>query len=320
MVLLITNKWDISVDYVVRELRSRGVPFLRLNTEDLPYSDCTVTFPDPSFLLSASGQTVEMVGSLRSVLFRRPGRPFDEGKRTGVPEEVAVQYSVEQWHAFIEGLLGIDNVLWINHPRANDSIECKILQLKRAATIGFTIPRTCITSSRERADEFIQSCHGRAVAKSLSSSLIEYPDRDYFVFTTPVVSLDGVRPAEIGIAPLILQECLEEKTDYRVTVVGRKVHSVRIEAAYGSHVPVDWRTKKSGLRFVPCELPEDVRMRCMRYVSDCGLVFGAIDLAATRGTFYFLEINPNGEWGWLQSSAGLPIAETIVDYLTAGWI
>jgi glutathione synthase/RimK-type ligase-like ATP-grasp enzyme len=46
-----------------------------------------------------------------------------------------------------------------------------------------------------------------------------------------------------------------------------------------------------------------------------GLVFGAIDLVQTPSGFYFLEINPNGEWAWLQKEAGLPIAETIVDIL-----
>ncbi|MCZ3387408.1 MAG: hypothetical protein LH630_10710 [Actinomycetia bacterium] len=48
------------------------------------------------------------------------------------------------------------------------------------------------------------------------------------------------------------------------------------------------------------------------------LEFGAIDLALNGDGYSFLEINPNGEWGWLQKTVGLPIAETLVDLLTEG--
>lgn len=53
-------------------------------------------------------------------------------------------------------------------------------------------------------------------------------------------------------------------------------------------------------------------------VKELGLVFGAIDLVQIDDNHFFLEINPNGEWAWLQKVSGLPIAETLVDYLTNG--
>jgi glutathione synthase/RimK-type ligase-like ATP-grasp enzyme len=30
-----------------------------------------------------------------------------------------------------------------------------------------------------------------------------------------------------------------------------------------------------------------------------GLNFGAIDLVESKGSYFFIEINPTGEWGWL---------------------
>lgn len=317
LILLISNKWDVSVDLVVRQLRKRGLHFLRLNTEDLPYSDCSVTFPDGSFVLTNGGETLDMADNLRSVLFRRPGRPFEEYEKTPSLDRAVITYCREQWHSFIEGLLGINDVLWINHPRTNDLMECKIVQLRKAVELGFHVPRTCITSSKERARQFIESCKGRAVAKTLYSSLVEYPERDFFIFTTPVSDLQNVQPAEIGVAPVIFQEHMTDKIDYRATVVGRNIYAVRIESTNGSLVPVDWRTQKDGLSFVPSELPEDVREKCLSFVSRCGLVFGAIDLVKVKDEFYFLEINPNGEWGWLQMNAGLPISEAIVDCLVS---
>ena len=45
------------------------------------------------------------------------------------------------------------------------------------------------------------------------------------------------------------------------------------------------------------------------------LEFGGIDLAILDDTYYFIEVNPTGEWGWLTSTAHLPIDSAIVDAL-----
>jgi len=45
-----------------------------------------------------------------------------------------------------------------------------------------------------------------------------------------------------------------------------------------------------------------------------GLTYGAIDLAVSGDTVHFIEINPTGEWGWLDGP-DRPIAKAIVDEL-----
>jgi glutathione synthase/RimK-type ligase-like ATP-grasp enzyme len=40
------------------------------------------------------------------------------------------------------------------------------------------------------------------------------------------------------------------------------------------------------------------------------LFYGAVDLIlAEDGTYVFLELNPFGQWAWIQDLCGLPIAE-----------
>ncbi len=44
--------------------------------------------------------------------------------------------------------------------------------------------------------------------------------------------------------------------------------------------------------------------------------FGAIDLVVDKNNnHYFLEINPNGQWAWLEKLLDFPISKTIVDHL-----
>ena len=57
---------------------------------------------------------------------------------------------------------------------------------------------------------------------------------------------------------------------------------------------------------------------CHVLVDRLGLRYGAIDLVhTTDGRYCFLEINPNGEWLWLQDALGWPIAHRIAAELLA---
>jgi hypothetical protein len=55
---------------------------------------------------------------------------------------------------------------------------------------------------------------------------------------------------------------------------------------------------------------------CIRLVKQLGLEFGAIDLILRPdGEYVFLEINPNGQWLWLEPASGLPFTDTLADLL-----
>lgn len=50
-----------------------------------------------------------------------------------------------------------------------------------------------------------------------------------------------------------------------------------------------------------------------------GLCYGAIDMVLTPdGRYVFLEINPNGQYLWIEFATGLPISDAICDLLISG--
>lgn len=51
-------------------------------------------------------------------------------------------------------------------------------------------------------------------------------------------------------------------------------------------------------------------------MSALGSRFGVLDFLVTpAGEWYFLEINPNGQWAWIEQETGLPISSAIADAL-----
>jgi len=318
MILILSNKHDISVDYLMRLLSGMESKVLRINTEDFVDGKTCVTFPRFSYRIEKNGIDHDLAEEIRSVWFRRPGKPFEFTPEALRPNRSVVAFAEDQWHAYIESLKSIDNVFWINDPDRDHIAENKILQLKLATEIGLRVPKTCITNNKEEATHFMEECGGKIVAKALSSPLIEEKERDYFVFTNCVQPFQNVNEQEFSVAPSIFQELLENKIDYRVTIIGDDYYAVRVVRESDNGVPGDWRIIKEGLKFVPSPLPRDIAGKCVKMVKKFGLVFGAIDLVCASDEFYFLEINPNGEWAWLQKVSGLPIAETIADCLVQG--
>jgi glutathione synthase/RimK-type ligase-like ATP-grasp enzyme len=66
-------------------------------------------------------------------------------------------------------------------------------------------------------------------------------------------------------------------------------------------------------------LPPEVHERCVRLVEQLELCYGAIDMILTPdGRYVFLEINPSGQYLWIEQETGLPISAAICDFLMTG--
>ncbi|MBO0794500.1 MAG: hypothetical protein J2P36_26600, partial [Ktedonobacteraceae bacterium] len=86
-----------------------------------------------------------------------------------------------------------------------------------------------------------------------------------------------------------------------------------IEAPKGN---TDFRTDYPRLTHTPYQLPAVLEQACINLVALLGLHYGAIDIIREKsGEYYFLEINPAGQYHWIEYYTGLPITKAIVDAL-----
>jgi hypothetical protein len=143
--------------------------------------------------------------------------------------------------------------------------------------------------------------------------------REHVMMTTPVDertlnNLDG-----LNYAPLQFQERITKAYELRVTVVGSRVFSARIDSQKIAGAEVDWRAKgkESLYDWVEEALPADVERRLLAFCDRTGMQYSAADFIVTPdGEHIFLEANAVGEWFWLEfCSPGFPIAEALVDVL-----
>lgn len=309
-VLLLASRYDVTCDFVVSQLRRKSILYLRLNSEDLcqstveldPIRRCLeVEFEGTRYCVTPA--------CLRSVLFRRPVFLRDAGGNDLSPAE---RFSRSQWAAFIRNLVLFEEARWINDPAATYRAENKALQLSVAAQIGFAVPETRITNAPH--PDSLGDRYRDVAIKGLDTVLLRDGDQEMFGFTT-IGCAKELEPAAWRSAPAIIQAALMDKLDIRVTVVEGQVFAASV-TANARPIVGDWRIEKTHAHFSEYDLPQEIEERCGRLVKLLKLRFGAIDLALHAGEFYFLEINPTGEWAWLVDAAGLPIDRAVADALS----
>jgi glutathione synthase/RimK-type ligase-like ATP-grasp enzyme len=138
------------------------------------------------------------------------------------------------------------------------------------------------------------------------------------IFFTSLLDADASqRLDKLGPEPYLLQALVDKRYDVRVTVIGSEAFAARIESQSDPDARVDWRRgHTSGLVHQVEELPREIAERCGRLVSSYGLLFAALDLAVDQdGRYVFLEINPNGQWAWIEQRIGLPLRARLADVL-----
>lgn len=310
LVLILGSRYDISCDYVIAQLRRQCTPYLRLNSEDLPQLSLGLN-PVRGVLEVRRGRecfhlTQENVGS---VYYRRPVFLRDYGEPNRLPFE---RFQRFQWAVFLRSFMALESCQWVNHPSATYLAEHKAVQLQTASRIGFPVPETIITNNTTHLSPMVCR-NGQIVAKGLDTVLLRHGSSETFGFTH-ILERESVKEEEIAAAPVLFQEPILNKTDVRVTVVGRDAVAVSVTAK-GLPIDGDWRARKGDAEFAPLELPSETARMCVEVASQLGLSFGAIDLALCDSEYYFLEINPTGEWAWLVDSAGLPIDSMIAGFL-----
>ena len=309
-ILLVTNRRDLTTDYLVNELNKRDVTFCRLNTDIVtearividPVSN-NIEFEHPSCHIRTE--------NVFAAYFRRPTPP--QPHRTSPAHR---QYVVEEWRAFLKALYISIGDRWFSHPNSVFLAEDKPRQLALARAIGFNVPETIVTNDLDAVARL--GARFRLVAKPLKQNLLGVQGgSEEVLYTTSIEPLRDADRASLSVCPVIFQHHIPKAVDIRVTVVGQHVFPVAIHSQKMEETRVDWRRgSNASLEHEVIGLPKEARERCIQIVRSQNLRFGAIDLIRDPdGTLWFLECNPNGQWAWIESRTGLPIAAAIADEL-----
>jgi glutathione synthase/RimK-type ligase-like ATP-grasp enzyme len=310
VILVVSYPGEEHAAEVIKLLEKQGREVVLMDLAEFPArAGLSLQWPatdKPSYVIDRATDAWDL-RNVRVAWWRRV-RPF-------AIDEAIVNNSVRAFVASetsqaVGGMLDALPCIWVNPRAADDAAHQKPYQWTVATGMGMRVPRTLVTNRPESARRFIDEIGvGKTVFKAFLASqeawretrLIEQADVD---------RLDSVR-----FAPVVFQEFVAG-IDLRITVVGDKIFAAQIDAR-NTPYPVDMRMVVGEADVQVANLPPKVRNAILKLQRRLGLYYGAIDMRVTdSGEYFFLEVNPAGQWLFVEHRTGLPISQAVADLLT----
>ena len=307
MILVISHAGDDHAVAVLAALKRRGHPAVLLDTARFP-ADASVTerfsVAGRSFQFSLNGDSFDLT-ACRAGWWRRP-QPFTMDPRLA---PAVVSFSYTECHEALSGLWSALDIKWVNPPSLDEVAHHKPYQLAVATNVGLRIPRTVITNNPVMARGFIRELAPEPVIYKT------FLANEQCWRETRIIRADELELLDtVSLAPVIFQEYIPAVADVRVTVIGDRMFAAEIKAAEGGY-DVDYRMDLAGARFEPTTLAAETETGIRQLMKKLGLVYGAIDLRRTATGDIFLEINPAGEWRFVEERTGQPITQAMAELL-----
>ncbi|MGH9477323.1 MAG: helix-turn-helix domain-containing protein [Terriglobales bacterium] len=317
VVLALADRRDATASAVVAALAARKIHVVRLSA-----SECrgrlggAIDFSEGGMAarLKGAGGSVD----LNSVCTVWNWRPNGARAAPGAGGE----FAASEAKAFLLGLFELLRAArWVSPYCAQSAAERKPYQLRVAQECGLRVPKTLITNDPRACLKFFDECGGAMIYKPLSFYRREVgPGRMDAIYTNRVQRADLIRRRDqVRAAPCIFQEFIPKRAELRVTVMGDQVFTVEIDARASPAGRVDWRHyDMAKTKWCRCELPPAVADSVHRLMRRLGLAFGCLDLVVSpSGEVTFLEINPAGQWLWLEPLTGLPLLDAFANFLAS---
>lgn len=313
-ILIVTTEPDPHVDMVLQYLSDIEVVVF----DPLQFPDNR----DISYRIGPGFDHAEVISNgvnlndVISVWYRKPNYlAAEDFERLAIPTPFQ-EYASHQYQRGVKALFDLLNgSYWVSRPSSISRADNKILQLEVANSVGLSIPETLVTTSPEAVTKFRHQI-GDIVTKTIGVPMFKVNGQWKIYYTQTYLQDAAMDLSGLSITPMIFQQKVEKQADIRVTVIGNSIFACRIITP-----GQDWRTYigSNEISYEVYKLPEQIRTGCLELVQRLGLEFGAIDFVEDKnGNLWFIEINPNGQWGFVEQHTGMHMAKAMADLLLRG--
>lgn len=141
------------------------------------------------------------------------------------------------------------------------------------------------------------------VAKTLSSSMIG----NKFMYTTKVDT------ASLDITlPWFIENGINAQKDLTIVFVAGNCFAYTLKKDNNTEA-IDWRINIGSQQqdWEPCKLSKKFNDKVKLFMKELNLKFGRLDFLISDNKYYFLEVNLNGQWAWLDINNSNGLLENI---------
>jgi len=310
-IVVFSEPTDVHAQSVIRELAKAGESDVRLvDLRDVPQrASVTMAFSNAhgsGFELAIGNGPPVRLDAVQSFWWRRP-QTF---VLPGGMDANSQHFALTELSTAFQGLWQCTTGLWINDPVRDSAAAHKPWQLETARDVGLPIPDTLMTTDPEKVRAFWESRRGEVIYKPFLQTFHSWRETRQLK-REELALLDSVR-----LAPVIFQSLVPGAADLRVTIIGDEIFPAAVDIDKMEY-KLDVRLNQQA--YERHQLPADVGAKLLELMRRLGLEYGAIDLRLTPdGEYVFFEVNPAGQFLFVEHACGLPISAALAARLAAG--
>lgn len=308
------NSINVIIDYLYY-LSNGSVSFDRLNSDD--------TITDIHIELNSDNKMVQLCKSEKLFEFSKFNVNFYRRGSINYSNLNALRGSLNpkfykilhEEHNQIINYIGYvtKNIGSFNEEYENN----KFINLNCASEAGILIPATIITNKKSALLDFYNRFQ-KIITKPIHHGHIKFSDIEsssrYSSPGTILLGKDAIDSVDDYFLPSLFQEYIEKKYEIRIFFFQNEFFPMAIFSQYDEKTKIDFRNynELSPNKNVPFKLPDELQNKLLSFVKKVNLTTGSIDLVCdTNEDFYFLEVNPGGQFGWVSKNCNYYIEKKI---------
>ncbi len=184
-----------------------------------------------------------------------------------------------------------------------------------ANSLGINIPATLVSNSTKEIRKF-QEQYGNIISKPISDPIFLWGQSSSYSMYTSEIS-DDIPDVE-RCFPTLLQQSIDKDIEIRAFFIDGKFYSSAIFSQIDKQTTSDFRNYNDlrPNRCVPYKLPSTLCGKLKKLMKILKLNTGSIDIILSKqGQYYFLEVNPVGQFGMVSYPCNYHIDKIIAKYL-----
>lgn len=296
LILILSNSQDATCDYFEKFIYTAKARCARLNTDFSP-GELSVFFSSTSnVVITINGDKIKK-DDIKCVWNRRPEKIYAGNNGESAFDD---HYRDEWRHSIDAFFKQIDAKLWVNYPPHNAAALSKIEQIVRASRFGMITPKTLLTQNVQDVLQFANECTGSVIVKPVSHGYICKGDQVHNIYTCNL-DVNTCNFENLVNCPTLFQEKIAKLFDVRINYIDGMFESVKLLYSEDGNQRLDIRRNNmDGVKYEPVEIPCGVAKKLSKLINSYKLRFAAVDMClSVDGRWIFFEINPNGQWAWL---------------------
>ncbi len=313
MILIFSQDFEPTTDAVIDWINYYSYPFCRINPNDLINCNFKLDIENNCFTIDTINGVVSSK-QVKSIWFRK-WHNLSIVNKDIVDQHLLIELNKAIENEFVSIFKSIEYCLkdkfWLN--KFEDTQNPKIKQLHFAKEVGLDIPKTFVFNNKK--DVLNLFSENKSILTKATQHSINY--KDYTEYTNRI-SVEIIDEMPDIFFPSLFQIEVEKDIELRIVYVDGVFYTMAIFSQQNEQTSIDFRRYDFDYpnRTVSFELPIKIKSKISKLMKILDLNFGSIDMIKTKnGEYYFLEVNPVGQFGMVSSPCNYNIEQIIAQKL-----